>query len=759
MYCPKCRESFEEGSRRFCPSDGSRLISESDRAASDEGGIFANLIPKIDGLKDLKETRPAPPQFVITEREPSSPITTGSGSQMDGVFFELDEIELDLSEGSELLGPAKTEPAAVKPAADKPAARKVNPREIPAGHVDLRSVDRSSAVAINFDESDPEDFVGRIVKGRYKVMEFLGGDESGLAYLAHDQIVVDKKVLVRILTGREQDEIMDSILTEERVSLSHFSHPNIARLIDSGQFNNGPNFLISEYVDALSIADILTIHGHFSAERTSRVIRQAANALGEAHQEGILHRDLRPENLIITSADGESDQTKLVNFGASSGEPNPQNIGYKAHEVLSGRIATISSDIFSLAVVGYQMLTGQMPFTGSAPRDIVRSQQTGLQLMPSDVRPELSVAVNAVFTKAFSYNAADRYVKARELGDALHATLAAESPVPAESIPLLEIPVRQVTTSTETLKPLVPAPVIETPVVSPPPVEPVEVSSTPVRAEEPAWKNRSPEPPQAENSRTKTLALVSILVLLGLVAAIWYYMVNAPTQSDAPGTAENTSQTGDTAPPITAANTEMPPLPRNVPQPANTNFYQNTKQNLKGDLLQNFVGFTLYYPKDWQVNDPQSGQRDKVRGKFLDISKSTPEGDLQEQMLVSYYPSKGTFGEDGENFRQMVNETNSTLKAILPGYQMTSEGEIKLNGGWRAYEVKFQAGGSSPSGEKLLVWGRRLFIPAARPGTRNGFAITMLATSNAENVRGVDDVGVRGELASILYSFEPSQNF
>ena len=107
----------------------------------------------------------------------------------------------------------------------------------------------------------------------------------------------------------------------------------------------------------------------------------------------------------------------------------------------------------------------------------------------------------------------------------------------------------------------------------------------------------------------------------------------------------------------------------------------------------------------------------------------------------------------------MVKETNDTLKKLLPGYQMVSEGEIKVNGDWRAYEVKFQAGGASPSGEKLVVWGRRIYIPAARPGVRNGFEITMLATSFADEVRSVDDVGVRGELASILYSFEPSQNF
>jgi hypothetical protein len=132
---------------------------------------------------------------------------------------------------------------------------------------------------------------------------------------------------------------------------------------------------------------------------------------------------------------------------------------------------------------------------------------------------------------------------------------------------------------------------------------------------------------------------------------------------------------------------------------------------------------------------------------------------MHEQMLVSYYPSKGTFTEDAERFPLLVKETNDTLKKLLPGYQAMSEGEITINNGWKAYEVKFQGGGTSPTGEKLVVWGRRIFIPAARPGVRDGFMVTMLATSYADEIKSVDDVGVKGELAPVLYSFEPSQNF
>jgi hypothetical protein len=262
---------------------------------------------------------------------------------------------------------------------------------------------------------------------------------------------------------------------------------------------------------------------------------------------------------------------------------------------------------------------------------------------------------------------------------------------------------------------------------------------------------------QGEKSRFGTYAIWAVaLAVIAAMAAGYYYLSVAPAAS-------NSASSGDQ---LTAANLdpaassgEVPPLARSLAQPPDTNVYQNSKDNLKGDLVDNFVGFTLYYPKDWEVNNPAPGGSGDARGKFLDISRSTADGLLQEQMLVSYYPSKGTFAADSEIFPQMVNETNQTLEKILPGYQMVWQGETVLNGSWRAYEVKFQGGGVSPSGEKLVVWGRRLFVPVARAGSRNGFEITMLATSHAKNVQGVDEVGVAGELGPILYSFEPSKNF
>jgi hypothetical protein len=471
------------------------------------------------------------------------------------------------------------------------------------------------------------------------------------------------------------------------------------------------------------------------------VIKQAGYALSEAHQEGIIHRDLRPENFILAK-EGDTEVVKLVNFGASNGEPNEHNAGYKAPEVIHGRTPTAASDVYSLATVAFEMLTGRMPFTGNTTKEILRSQYVGLREMPSTLVPKLTPAVDDVLEKALAFKAPARYPKARDFGDAFFSALN-ESTAPAEEsktedTPLLELePPRR----TEEKKVTV--------------IKPLDTSqAAPVEKVEPAWKTRSPEPPQEEDSRSTLLAFAAFAALLALLIYGWYYIVNHPSEPSVP-TAAGSS---DAAAPTITTDAEMPPLPRKITQPTNSEYFANSKQNLRGDLIRNFVGFSLYYPKDWKVNPPAQGGPG-ARGKFLDIARLSEDGKPKEQMLVSYYPSKGTFNADAPNFAQMVKETNDTLKKILPGYQMVSEGEIKVNGDWRAYEVKFQSSGNAENGERITVWGRRLFIPAARPGVRNGFEITMLATSLADNVKSVEDVGVRGELGPVLYSFEPSQNF
>jgi len=168
-------------------------------------------------------------------------------------------------------------------------------------------------------------------------------------------------------------------------------------------------------------------------------------------------------------------------------------------------------------------------------------------------------------------------------------------------------------------------------------------------------------------------------------------------------------------------------------------------------LLRNYLGFSLYHPQDWK--------RNQTSNKFLDVSKNASTTTPIEQIIIGYYDSKGTFKDDAEIFKAQVKETNNTLNKLVPNYKMISEGEKTINNGWRAYEIKFQGTGRTANGDKVTLWGRRLFIPVAMPGMKNGYVITMLATSLSKEVKNVDDVGVKGELSTVLETFEPNQSY
>lgn len=607
---------------------------------------------------------------------------------------------------------------------EKPNTRRVSPNDIPLGHVDLE--EREAAGRVNdFDPASPSSFVGKTVKGRYRVLQMLATDDAGYAYLAEDRIVGEKRVVVRILTSFEGDEVTAAILAEERVRLSHLNHPNVARVFDSGSYANGVKYLISEDLDALSAEEVLSIHGRFDPARAGKLVRQVAYALGDVHKQGILHRDLRPANIEVAAADGEA-ALKITNFGVSSGELHEENIRYAAPEIIEGGVSTVSSDIYSLGVTAYQLLTGDFPFDGATERELVKDQRAGY-------RQELSPALDEFFSKALSPNPRSRYVTAREAGDVFAA--AVSKPL---TLPAIE---KAVAASPEASKDALDASEAERD--TPP------ISLADQDGDMPAWLRRSPEPLHEPNARWIKIALGVFILLSILFAAAWIYLLNRPHGSAPANVDANANSNYDP--------TETPPAPRDIQAPPNSTYFNTNKQNMKGDLFRNFVGFSIYYPKTWKSTGPQEGT-DANRGKFLDISKKGADGNLEEQLLISYYISRGTYSDDSVNFPELVTESSDALSKLLPDFKILSQGQTTVNG-WKAYEIQFQGGGTGPAGNPLTVWGRRIWIPAARPGVRTGFALTLLATSNSEKVKGVEDVGVNDDLAKVLETFEPSREF
>lgn len=824
LYCPKCQQTYEEGVQRFCLNDGGRLLPapSSGKSVSQAGGVFSSIVNRKTGEENdefasaprFSQIAFRPPPSKIFKAESDAEIETlttsseneilpapepeieaapatnaGTGSNLaDDFELELEleplidvappksdsilelEPEVELSSAPET-GEATEELTAefavdeidVETPEVKKNSRLINPNEIATGRAALgdRSVNPAGRMAISWE--NPQVLIGQVIKGRYKVVERFGADENALDYLAEDTINPEKKVVVRVLMEEDsEDSLFGKIFAEERIALSHINHPNVVSVIDSGELLEGKPFVITEYVKGESVQSRLLRKGKFEALRTVRIIRQASYALSEVHQSGVLHRNLNPENIILTVSDIGAEQVKLINFGASKLKLNEKNLPYKSPEQVEGKLANFASDEFSLAVIAYQMLTDRLPFNADKIGSLLKEQREGLMIKTAIINDKLPPLVDEILAKALSFNPADRYPKARDFGDALfnaltnklsaneNAELVEESPIPTPNAPL-------VAKSKKSL--------VLTPVVAETPKNETanETESGKIKAtEDLAWEKHSTELPIQNNGSRTAFALLGLAVLVAGLFGVWYYFVKqqnevkitspTPVQSVVP-----INQNVDTSTTVNISNSsptpediEAFPMQRTVSQPPNTNYFQNSKDSLSGDAAKNFLGFSLYYPQSWKLNESKSN--------FLDVSNNDENGLPIEQMLISYYDSKGSFKADRELFPQLLEKSNNDLKKALQGnYKIISQGETKIqNGRWQAFEVKFESLGTAANGEKITLWGRRLWIPAQLAGLKNGYVITMLATSLSKDVKSVEDVGIKGELSNILETFEPS---
>lgn len=770
FYCPKCRRTYEDGSQRFCSSDGGRLLpalSATMNSAEGKRGVFSTLLGKAPKSTETDETLPPAPKFIKVEKtiQPNFP-PLGSGKILNGE----PKPSLEFEPVSEPKPAVETKPTVET----KPAARMIKPSEIASGTASVgdRSVNPTGRLAISWEK--PNVLLGQTVKGRYQVTEKLGQDETGISYLAHDKLSPEKKVVVRVLMEEDADDLASRIFAEERVSLSHLNHPNVAGLIDSGELLEGKPFIISEYVEGKSVKDKLRLTGQFNALRAARIVRQAAYALSEVHQNGVLHRNLKPENIVLTVNEAGTELVKVTDFAVSDGRQLADNPAYKSPEQLEGKMPTFASDVYSLAVIAYQMLTNRLPFTASSASDLISAPKKGLSLKPTNLRLDLPPSIDEILEKALAYKPTERYPKARDFGDAFFNALTSSAAWAKPEEEKTEAEKPEAKKNFEILSPIAVADStmddVEIELIDDEQPEPanlvvaeprLEEKSAPENApktpEDLPWEKRSPEPIKVASRSWMLLSVLGLIALVVGLWAVWYYFLNRPnqpsfvppteTQEAANTAAENPNGANNTS---ALPEVELPPQARQIIPPPNSEYFQNTRENLDGELAKYYRGFSFYYPKDWV----------KTGGgkNFADVARKNENGIPVEQLLVTYYDSKGTFKADREKFPVLVKDSNKKLAEMLPDYRFVSEAEKVING-WKVYEMKFEGTAVTKGGESVKIFGRRLFMPPMRQGIKSGFIITMLATSLAPNVQNVDEVGEKGELKMVLDTFEPSQAY
>lgn len=299
-----------------------------------------------------------------------------------------------------------------------------------------------SSGAGNGHDSSRDKFIGSIIK-HYLIEKKLGQGGMGTVYLARDTDLHHQPVVIKILAEASlQNAYLLQKAKQEVEALARLNHPNVVRVVDKGNLDDGRPYLVMEYVEGLTLRSQIPSNEGMNLGRAASILKQIGRALDYVHKEGILHRDLKPENIILRPLNG-ADFVKIVDFGIAKvkdSEVAPGTVAsipigtaqYMSPEHLLGlQNLTPASDVYSMAVMAYEMVTGRRPFNATEPAQLVVLHREGVRVNPVDLRPNLSTEAQAIILRGLSLKPSARYQKAAEFGDSLaHALTSGEAEEP-----------------------------------------------------------------------------------------------------------------------------------------------------------------------------------------------------------------------------------------------------------------------------------------------------------------------------------------
>ena len=275
-------------------------------------------------------------------------------------------------------------------------------------------------------------------------------------FLAHDG-VLDRDVALKILRGQyANDEEFTERFRREARSAASLSHPNIVQVYDRGDTGDGSSYIAMEYVSGGTLKERLDERGPIEPDRALAATAQVAEALWAAHERGVIHRDIKPQNILLT----ETGHLKVTDFGiaraASAVTISATNAvfgtaGYLSPEQALGEPATPRSDLYSLGIVLYEMLTGIVPYRADNPVAVCMKHVTEPLRPPRKVDPTIPAAVDALVVKMLAKDPADRPASASELLndiERVRSGVLPPLPTPRTGTPRIGVPTR--TTATRT---------------------------------------------------------------------------------------------------------------------------------------------------------------------------------------------------------------------------------------------------------------------------------------------------------------------
>lgn len=288
------------------------------------------------------------------------------------------------------------------------------------------------------------DVQGAVISGRYELQGRLGSGGMSSVYTAVDH-VLERTVAVKVLAEHlSDDEKFVARFRREALAVAKLIHPNIVQVYDTG-VDNDRHYIVMEYVQGRSGAQLLQTQGKLAPEAAAEVGAQACAGLEYAHRQGIIHRDVKPGNLMViggpAAGDGEpelADMTvKLTDFGIARAAEQTRltqvgsvvgTAAYLAPEQARGDEATPSSDVYALGTVLYQLLTGRLPYEGSTLAELAMRRESERPLSPTSYDDSIPETLSAAVLRSLESDPAERYASARDLAEALRRGMAGLDP-------------------------------------------------------------------------------------------------------------------------------------------------------------------------------------------------------------------------------------------------------------------------------------------------------------------------------------------
>ncbi len=288
----------------------------------------------------------------------------------------------------------------------------------------------------------PDPMIGQVLGGKYTVIRLLGEGGMGAVYEGEQQLgTAKRKVAVKTLHPHlSRDPKIKARFEREVGTIAELEHPNTIQVYDFGTTAEGILYIVMEFLHGKSLADQLEKQGAMAPERVVNILEQVCGSLEEAHARGIVHRDLKPDNVVLVERAGKKDFVKVLDFGiakrSKEEDKDEQKLTqqgmvlgtppYMSPEQFTGKPIDSRSDIYSLAVMAYEMLSGKLPFKADTAWEWATQHMTQPPI-PIETLPEASRATEAMrgaLRKALAKSPDDRFQTVREFFDAFAGTAA-----------------------------------------------------------------------------------------------------------------------------------------------------------------------------------------------------------------------------------------------------------------------------------------------------------------------------------------------